>query len=190
MTKNPIKLLRNPNSPEAISSRLDGYAPPPFESTQIIDDPDAKLIVIDLTTDKVDQRVNYALTGGTKDHMAKKLIRASLHVDSEGRSILTSYYTDIRNHQWLMIKQIHERLPITGITEGPSPSHFPSSTVSGSYGGFFSSAPGQTWYNQGRSIKKIHEAQDKEESDVPIQPNTNQDKIQPTDEFFDDFTGN
>ena len=189
MTKNPVKLLRNPNSPEAIQARLDGYAQPPFESTQIIDDPDAKLIIIDLTEDKVDQRVNYALTGGTKPQMERKLVRASLYVDDQGRPILTSYYTDVRNHQWLVIKQIHDKFPVTGNVSSIPPRFHPTATYGATFGGFFSSAKGETWINEGRSIKKLNEAHDRIINNTPVDPNSNQDRENPTDHFYDDFTG-
>lgn len=189
MSKNLIKLLRNPNSPEAIQARADGYQLPPFESTCIINDPDQRLIIVDLTTSKINQKVNYALSGGTKDQMQKKLIKSSLMLDSQGRSVLTNYFTDIRNGQWLMVKQFYDKLPITGPDSLSSPTPFPKPTFGGSFGGFGSSAPGETWYNQGRSIKKLREAQQREINDVPVDPNSNQDKENPTDHFFDDFTG-
>lgn len=187
MTNNPIRLIRNPNSPEAIQARIDGYGEiTPFEKCHLINDPTAPSIFIDYTTEKLFQRVNYTITGGNK-HFTRKLVRSSIIIDSEGRSILTSYFIDTRNNQWVVTKSFYDRVA-PALPEIPPNNPFPRPSYGGTFG-FGASARGENWRNEGRSTDGLKEIQKRLYSNVEIDPNTNNDKRQPTDEFLDEFDG-
>lgn len=188
MTKNPIKFIRNPNSPAAIQARLDGYGDiTPFVETHLITDNEAN-IFIDLTKSKVDQRVNYPTFGGNRQHMNRRLVRTSLHVDGEGQPIITNYYTDVRNQQWIIIKSFLNRpLPSSMSTNPTIP--VPRATYGNTFGGFFSSARGETWRNEGKSVDKLRAAQKRLESTVDLDPSADLTKEVPNDHFDDEFTG-
>ena len=192
--KNPTKLLRNPNSPEAIQARLDGYSDPtPFANYSIIvgSNPEHAYgtVNIDLTKDKILQRISYPITGGSKA-LTKKLVRSSMNLDAQGRAVMTSYYIDTRNQQSVMIRGFYNPTgPNTNESAGPSrPAPLP--TVGGTLGGFFASAPGENWRNQGRSKDDIIAAQKRVFATTPIESNTDQTIDNPVDEYLEDFTGN
>jgi len=175
VTKNPVKLIRHPNSPQAIQNRLDGYGNlQPYEKLHLIDDIKAGSIFIDLTEENVSQRINYTITGGSK-HLNKKLVRSSLFTDTQGRLILTSYYVDTTNQQWITIKSFFTR---------PLPAN-----ETGSFGGYFSSARGENWRNEGRSVDEIQRIQHRLFTTPKLDPTANLDKDHPEDRFHDDFTG-
>ncbi len=190
MTKNPIKLIRNPNSPEAIQARLDGYTDPtPYSKVQLIDCPDAPYIYIDLTEVMVDQLVNYPILGGRKNDMPKKLVRTSLHTDNEGRPIITNYYTDVRDQQWVIIKSFLNR-DLPGTPNHPSLTPVPRPTYGNTFGaGIAASARGENWRNEGKSVDKLRAAQKKKFARVAIDPNADETKDHPEDRYVDDFTG-
>ena len=189
MTKNPIKFVRNPNSSEAIQARLDGYTDPTnYESTHYILDNEANHIFIDLTEDIAHQRINYSLFGGHKTHMNKKLVRTSLHTNKEGRTIITNYYTDVRNRQWIIIKSfLNKDLP-RAPSANPTHPH-PRPTFGNTYGGFFASARGETWRHEGKSVDKLREAQRRIRNRVDINSDADLVKDRPLDHFEDEFTG-
>lgn len=187
--KNPIIFVRNPNSPEAIQARLDGYGNiTPFNQAHLITDNTAGHINIDLTQEQVFQKVGYALTGGTK-FLNKKLVRNSTSVDSQGRAIMTSYYVDVRNQQWVSIRGFYNPTPIAASQATGPTRPTPLPTVGGTFGGFFASARGENWRNEGRAKADIVEAQKRVYATTPIEPGTDQTTINPTDEFTEDFTG-
>jgi hypothetical protein len=188
MIKNPIKFIRNPNSPEAIQARLDGYeVNTPYEKHHFIDDPTAPSIMIDYTTEGLSQRVNYTITGGDK-HFSKRLVRSSVVIDNQGRAILTSYFVDTRNNQWVVTKSLYNNTPPSSPEISPN-IPFPRPSYGGTFGGFNSSARGEVWRNEGRSSASLREIQKRLFSNVDLDPNANNDKHQPTDEYQDDFDG-
>lgn len=188
MTKNPIKFIRNPNSPEAIQARLDGYGDTsPFLKTHFVTD-NSENITIDLTDSNVDQRVNYSIFGGNRQHMNKRLVRTSLHTDTEGQPIITNYYTDVRNQQWVVIKSFLNK-PLPGVTSATPTIPVPRATYGNTFGGFFSSARGETWRNEGRSVDKLRAAQKRLENRVTLDPTADLDKEVPNDHYDDEFTG-
>lgn len=189
MTKNPVKLIRNPNSPEAIQARLDGYMDPtPFDKVKLITDPKASYIFIDLTEVLVDQLVNYPILGGLKPDLPKRLVRTSVHTDIEGQPIITNYYTDVRNQQWVIIKSfLNKELP--QLPNNPSNIPVPRPTFGNTFGAFGASARGETWRNEGKSVDKLREAQKRIFDPVEIDPNADEVKKQPEDRFLDDFIG-
>lgn len=191
--KSLVRFVRNPNSPEAIQQRLDGYAvTTPYLKHHYVGDPIRGesfigTIFIDLTQEIVDQKVNYPLYGGTKA-LNKKLVRNTFSLDSQGRAIITSYYTDVRDPSWVIVKGF------ANITPPPTPATslntpFPRPTYGETFGGFFASARGENWRNEGRSVDEIHKIQKRIYSTVALDPNEDYTKAEPTDEFTEDFTG-
>lgn len=172
--KNPIKHIRNPNSPEAIEARLNNLPDPTTPvKIQLITDRSVGQIFIDLTETDTDQRVGYIVTGGP--HMSRKLIKSIVARDSKtGRMTMTNYYVDTKHKQWIIIKDFMTR-------EYPNPEElhasnaFPRSTYGGGTmtAGAGVGAPGENWRNQGRSVDKLIQKQRK----IHKTPQTTQDDM-------------
>lgn len=192
MTKNPIKLIRNPNSPEAIQARLDGYTDPtPYDQVKLITDPDEKFIFIDLTTIQVDQEVAYTIHGGS-NFFNKRLTRRSYHKDDQGRAIVTSYYQDYLNLQTVVIKSFHPEPTQSATNAYPDAVPnlpVPRPSFGFTVGGFYSGARGYSWRNEGRSVDELRKAQQRLSNQVEIQEGLDLDADRPLDHFDDDFTG-
>ena len=172
-TNNQVQNTRNPNSLEAIEARLNNQPDPtPFTSTEYIFNPHAPYIFIDLTKNDIHQRVNYSLFGGNKTNMNKRWVRTSVQLAPDGTMILTNYYVDVRNGQWVVIKSPYNKTP-----------------PKGSFPAYFTSAPGTTWRNEGKSVDKLHEAQKRIYKNTPIDPTSDQTQEQPNDVYYEDFTG-
>lgn len=160
--KNPIKFVRNPNSPEAIEARLNNLPDPtPPTRIQLITDKSAGQIIIDLTETEVDQRVGYIITGGP--HLSRKLIKSIVARDPKtGRMTMTNYYVDTKHKQWIIIKDFmtRESPPLQDLYAN---NVFPRSTYGNGTmtAGAGIGAPGENWRNQGRSVDKLIEKQRK-----------------------------
>lgn len=173
MNSNEIKQIKNPNSPEAIQARLNNQPDPTLPvSTEFIFDTKAPYIFIDLTKNDIHQRVNYSLTGGNKMQMNRKLVRISIQLAPDGTMILTNYYVDVRNGQWVIIKTNYDKKP-----------------PQGSFPAYFTSAPGTTWINQGKSVDQLHKDQKRLNQTTKIDPNADLTQEQPNDSYYEDFTG-
>lgn len=182
--------MRNPNSPAAIQARLDGYSDQsPFNEVHLILDNTAGNIVIDLTQEQVIQRVSYPLTGGSK-FLNKKLVRSSMSFDSQGRAIMTSYYMDARNNQSVMIRGFYNPTGSSSVASAGPDHPTPLATVGGTFGGFFASARGENWRNEGRSKSEIVATQKRVFANTPIESGTDQTIENPVDQYLEDFTGN
>jgi hypothetical protein len=185
MEKNPVKLIRNPNSPEAIQARIDGYADPTeYTSVQLITAPKED-VFIDLTQHQVDQSVNFPISGGIKT--TRKLVTTTISRDAQGQFSITNYYIDTRNNQWVIIKGPYNRNQVQPPLS--SGSQFPRPTFGGTYGGFFASARGENWRNEGKSVDKLREAQKRIFDPTKVDPSVDQTIDQPGDRYEDDFTG-
>lgn len=181
--------MRNPNSPVAIQARIDGYSDPtPFSRVNLIEDNTAGNIVVDLTQEQTVQRISYPLTGGSKS-LNKKLVRSSMSIDNQGRAIMTSYYIDTRNQQSVMIRGFYTPTGSSSVSsDGPTRPN-PLPTVGGTLGGFFASARGENWRNEGRPKADIVATQKRVFAMTPIESNTDQTITNPVDEYLEDFTG-
>lgn len=189
MSDNPIQFIKNPNSPAAIQLRLDGYADTtPYNQVRIIQDPKAKTIFLDLTKEQVHQRLSYTNIGGHNN--SKRLVRTSFSMNDEKRQIITLYYTDVFNSQWVIIKDYTDKLPPNTASDLTSDRPHPHSTYGGTFGGFFASAPGENWRNQDRSADEIHDAERRQYQKTPIDPNSDNEVEHPEEGLFNpDFTG-
>ena len=173
MNSNQVQSIKNPNSPEAIEARRNNQPDPTSAiDTEFIFDNKAPYIFIDLTKNNIHQRVNYSLVGGNKTQMNKKWVKTSIQLDSNGQMILTNYYVDVRNNQWVIIKSPYSKAPPKGI-----------------FSAYFTSAQGTTWINEGRSVDDIHAAQKKIQKLTPVDPASDQTQEQPDDSYYEDFTG-
>jgi len=174
MTDNSTRSVKNPNSPEAIQARLLGQPDPtPFIDTIYITNPKEELIRLDLTKNQIHQRINYPLTGGSKQ-LNKKFVRSITQVDQNGNAIITNYYIDVRNRQWIIIK-IPTNLKIKCLNlNGGEPGH---------------TAKGTAWRNEGRSAQDLVAAEERMNYHAQVEEGTNQDVEHPIDQFQDEFYG-
>jgi len=182
---NKPRMVRNPNSPEAIAARQAGLPDPtPPINLQLITDKKAGTIVIDLTSSDVDQKIGFIMTGGGRKN--KRLVR-NIVGTKDGRLTITSYYIDVDNKQWIIITGYGNELHTT--SDGYGMHHFPLSTYPG-YGIPGVGALGQNWRNQGRNVDIIQANVKRQYQQTPIEPNSDQTTHHPIDEFLEDFTGN
>lgn len=182
MDKNIIKPVRNPNSPEAIQARLDGYTDTtPYEQVKYIFDPKASHIFVDLTTHQVDQAINYPLFE-ISQKFDRSLVRSSLSYDKNRQLIMTNYYTDARNSQWVIVKSFFNK-SIPGLKSTTTPQ---GSTLNSFHGGYFASARGEVWRNEGKSVDKLRESQKRIYDTTKIAANSNNEIDIPSDEYKSD----
>ena len=182
---NSTRLTRNPNSPEAIAARQAGLQDPTAPiSLELITDKKAGTIFIDLTTNSVDQRIGFILTGGGRKN--RRLVR-NIVGSKNGRLTITSYYIDVDNKQWIIVSGYGNE--IQNNQAEPHPEHFPLSTYPG-ITDLGAGAPGENWRNQGRSVDLIKANVSRQFKRTPVDNSSNQAITNPIDEFLDDFTGN
>jgi hypothetical protein len=184
VTENPTKLVRNPNTPEGIQARLNNLPnPTEFKEHAAIIDKDASLIVIDLTKQTTSQRIGDSFFQN-RDVDAKRLVRVVVSRNPDGTSLMISYYFDSVNSKWTIIKGNYTFPPRQEHNYSINPA--PRSTYPGSWG-YGSGIPGENWINEGISVKKIQQNQDRIFKEVPIDPKANNIAEQPEDYYKDEI---
>lgn len=184
MIKNFTKFIKNPNSPEAIEARRNGLEDPTSpESTQIIFDENASSIIVDRSNNTVTQRASGTFLGGNQ--FSKKLIRSSLITLKNGKNLLVSYFFDTKKLQWIITKDYVEKSLPDPSSPGSPEIPVPRPTYGGTYGGFFSSAPGENWRNENRSMDSIKDAEKRVYKSTPIDPTADRSTDQPDGELTD-----
>ena len=184
MPKNFTKFVRNPNSPEAIEARRNNQPDlTPYEPTEIILDNKADNIVIDRTINQVAQRASGTFLGG--NHLSQKIVRSSLLLLRNGKSLITSYFFNSRDYRWIVTKTLVDHKPADTSSPGTPSIPTPRPTYGGTYGGFFSSAPGENWRNQNRSMQDIQDAEARVYRQVPLDPNADRTVEQRNGELAD-----
>jgi hypothetical protein len=117
--------------------------------------------------------------------MSKRLVKTSFSKGLDDRQIITLYYTDVYNSQWVIIKDYTDLVsPSVFLDSTP---HFPSSTYSGTYGGFGSSPRGENWRNEGRSTDDIVDAQRRQFATTPIAPGSDDDVENPEEGLYNPY---
>lgn len=188
---NPVKLIKNPNSPEAIQARLNNQPDSTVPAKiHLITDNTAGRIFIDLTSTEVDQSVGYVITGGPRG-LNRRYVRSIVSRDQSGRATITNYFTNIDKQQWIIIKSyLDQPLPFSDLPANYHGAAFPRGNYGGyAAGGIGVSARGLTWRNEGRNIAKLQAKQKKIHQGPRIDPDANRDIEQVEDRYFDDFTG-
>lgn len=184
MIYNPIKIIRNPNSLEAIQARLSNLPDPTnFRSVQTITNSKASKIFIDLTKDKVDQSIN-SVFFLNRSSSNKRLVRVVSNKDANGYNIMTLYYLDSINKRWVIVRgyvTLDKSCNRHNYILGP----VPRATYPNTFG-FYGGIPGEMWLNEGRSIKSLREAQKRIFSFTEVVKGIDQNTDHPEDRYEND----